>query len=252
MKKILLGIAFLFSFWIITTIYWETSGCIPDDNNICSDAGWGRVIYESVDRNVSWSLPLTSETITPLQNSQIGWNTSSTPSTDVSFDKLEAQRLSEQTNNTADSSQKSASSFNKWASIKVTTTEIIPGAKCKCIYSAGPTKVDDKWNSTEFTIDDGECKWVNIAEKKYVCEIQPWLWSFQQIFAQIIRYLVNITLVFWVLAIVGLGIAWSLAGGEDAKAKSSLKSWGINIMIGLVILFLFQYILRFLAPWIYG
>ncbi len=54
-----------------------------------------------------------------------------------------------------------------------------------------------------------------------------------------------------VLGIVGLGIAWSLAGGDDIKAKSSLKKWGVNILVGLTLLFLFSYILRFLAPWIY-
>ena len=54
-----------------------------------------------------------------------------------------------------------------------------------------------------------------------------------------------------VLGIVGLGIAWSFAGGDDIKAKSSLKKWGVNILVGLTLLFLFSYILSFLAPWIY-
>jgi hypothetical protein len=55
-----------------------------------------------------------------------------------------------------------------------------------------------------------------------------------------------------VLGIVGLGIAWSFAGGDDVKMKSNLKTWGINILVGLIILFLFRYILQFLAPWIYN
>lgn len=54
-----------------------------------------------------------------------------------------------------------------------------------------------------------------------------------------------------VLAVVGLGIAWAWAGGDDVKMKSSLKHWAINVLIGLTILFLFRYILAFLAPWIY-
>jgi ABC-type uncharacterized transport system permease subunit len=54
-----------------------------------------------------------------------------------------------------------------------------------------------------------------------------------------------------VLSLVGLGIAWSLAGGDDAKAKSSLKKWAVNILVGMIILFFFRYILQFLAPWIY-
>jgi hypothetical protein len=63
---------------------------------------------------------------------------------------------------------------------------------------------------------------------------------------------INITILLGVLAVVGLGIAWSLAGGDDVKAKSSLKSWAINIIAGVVILFFFRYILMFLAPWIYN
>jgi hypothetical protein len=35
------------------------------------------------------------------------------------------------------------------------------------------------------------------------------------------------------------------------KAKSTLKTWAINIVIWLLILFMFRYILLFLAPWIY-
>jgi hypothetical protein len=62
---------------------------------------------------------------------------------------------------------------------------------------------------------------------------------------------VNMVLLLGVLAVVWLGIAWSFAGAEDVKAKSTLKTWAINIIIGLVILFLFRQILVFLAPWVY-
>jgi hypothetical protein len=62
---------------------------------------------------------------------------------------------------------------------------------------------------------------------------------------------INIVLLLGVLSVVGLGIAWSFAWGDDVKAKSSLKKWAINIIIGLVILFMFRYILLFLAPWVY-
>jgi ABC-type uncharacterized transport system permease subunit len=62
---------------------------------------------------------------------------------------------------------------------------------------------------------------------------------------------INIVLLLGVLAVVSLGIAWSFAGGDDIKAKSTLKKWAINIIIGLIILFFFTYILQFLAPWVY-
>jgi hypothetical protein len=55
--------------------------------------------------------------------------------------------------------------------------------------------------------------------------------GFQEVFAKIIRYVINIVLLLGVLAVVGLGIAWSFAGGDDVKAKSTLKTWAINIVI---------------------
>lgn len=54
-----------------------------------------------------------------------------------------------------------------------------------------------------------------------------------------------------VLGIVGLGIAWMFAGGDDIKMKASLKKWGVNVLIGLTLLFMFGSILKFIAPWIY-
>jgi hypothetical protein len=129
----------------------------------------------------------------------------------------------------------------KWP-IKVYTSEIIPGADCWC--------VDGAWVRQDSA---NKACWsdIPVQKRKYECTVQPGLGSFQSMFASIIRYFVNIVLILGVLAIVGLGIAWSLAGWDDAKAKSSLKKWWINIVVGLIILFMFQYILKFLAPWIY-
>ena len=90
-----------------------------------------------------------------------------------------------------------------------------------------------------------------MTTKKYKCTVQAGLSGFQAVFAQIIRYAINIVLLLGVLAVVGLGIAWSFAGGDDVKMKSTLKTWAINIIVGLVILFMFRYILLFLAPWVY-
>lgn len=135
--------------------------------------------------------------------------------------------------------------------ITIYTSEMIPGADCSC-EQWGEMWAWGMWPPTESVSSAGACPLsVPIEKRKYKCTVQPWLWSFQTMFATIIKYFVNIVLLIWVLAIVGLGIAWSWAGGDDAKAKSALKKWGMNIVIGLAILFLFQYILRFLAPWIY-
>ncbi len=134
---------------------------------------------------------------------------------------------------------------------KVYTSEIIPGASCVCDYTSDVW--DDEWNAPVSAIatTPGSCNNVPVAKRKYICTVGTWLVSFQLMFANIIKYLINIVLLLWVLAIVGLGIAWAWAGGDDVKMKSTLKKWGTNIVVGLIILYLFQYILRFLAPWIY-
>lgn len=64
-----------------------------------------------------------------------------------------------------------------------------------------------------------------VEKRKYKCTVQSGLVGFQNLFATIIKWMINIVLLAAVLAIIGLGIAWSLAGGDDAKAKSSLKKW---------------------------
>jgi hypothetical protein len=43
--------------------------------------------------------------------------------------------------------------------------------------------------------------------------------------ATIIKWFINIVMLCAVLAIVGLGIAWSFSGADDAKAKTGLKKW---------------------------
>lgn len=111
------------------------------------------------------------------------------------------------------------------------TSEKVPGASCECIAEWG-------------------C-YVDVAKRKYECTSGKGLSGFQRTFAEIIRYAINIVLLLGVLAVAGLGIAWSFAGGDDIKMKSTLKKWAINIIVWLIILFMFGYILRFLAPWVY-
>lgn len=132
----------------------------------------------------------------------------------------------------------------------VIVTEMVPGAECKCIAEGAADNVpaDGVWPVLP---GKWEAACATVEKRKYECTIQPGLEWFQNMFATIIRWLINIVLLIGVLAIVWLGIAWSLAGGDDAKAKSELKKWAINILVGLIILFFFQYILKFLAPWIY-
>lgn len=44
-------------------------------------------------------------------------------------------------------------------------------------------------------------------------------------------------------------MAW---GGDSEEYTKKAKSWAVNIIIGLVMLFTFRYILGLLAPWIYN
>jgi hypothetical protein len=115
--------------------------------------------------------------------------------------------------------------------ITVFVTELIPWADCVCVSS------------------DTSCS--TLTTRKYQCTLQPWLSSFQSMLAGIIRYLIYIVLLLWVLALASLGVAWGWAGGDDVKMKTNLKKWWVNIFAWLIILFLFQYILRFIAPWVY-
>lgn len=116
--------------------------------------------------------------------------------------------------------------------VLIYTTEDIPGGNCVC--------VDGCWGSTG-----------DLTKKKYQCEVTKWFSSFQSMLATIIKWFIYVAILVSVLALVGLGIAWSLAGGDDIKAKTGLKKWAINIMIGFVILIFFTTILRFIAPWIF-
>ncbi len=113
----------------------------------------------------------------------------------------------------------------------VIVTEKVPGVKCDPI--------------------DGTNAETPVEKRKYACTVKSGLAGFQWMLAAIVRWFVYLVLLFWVLAIVWLGIAWSMAGGDDAKAKTALKKWAINILVGMIILFFFRYILQFLAPWVF-
>lgn len=119
-------------------------------------------------------------------------------------------------------------------------SEMVPWAECSCYIGN-----ERSWNINE------SCKTGDVTTRKYICTTGKGLVGFQLVFAKLIRFVVNMVLLLGVLAVVWLGIAWSFAGGEDVKAKSTLKTWAINIIIGLAILFLFREILVFLAPWVY-
>jgi hypothetical protein len=120
---------------------------------------------------------------------------------------------------------------------KVIVTEKVPWANCKC-YVGGNAGGEDCPTGTK------------VEDRKYICEVDKWLVAFQKMFAQIVRWVVNIVMLLGVLAIVWAGILWAW-GSESEEQTKKAKWWVINIIIGLAILFTFRYILGFLAPWIF-
>ena len=82
---------------------------------------------------------------------------------------------------------------------EVIVTEMIPGSACVCMWETAP---DGKTCATT----------VPVTERKYTCKIEAGLAGFQKMLATIIKWFINIVMLCAVLAIVGLGIAWSFAG----------------------------------------
>jgi hypothetical protein len=156
-------------------------------------------------------------------------NIDGTTTWDANVANVASQINNSTTNTTSDSAAKK---------VVTVVSEKVPGATCVC-YIGG-----NAWWP--------ECPpGTKISERKYQCTTDAGMTGFQKVFAQMIRFVINIVMLLGVLAVVGLGIAWSFAGWDDMKMKSTLKTWAINLVIGFIILFMFRYILLFLAPWIY-
>lgn len=96
-----------------------------------------------------------------------------------------------------------------------------------------------------------EFKAIPVYERAYICEDGEWLqWLYGSIKGGV-NWIVQISLLLWVLGIAGLGITWVISGWDDIEQKRKLKEWLIGLVIGLLILFFFQYILKWIAPWIF-
>lgn len=135
----------------------------------------------------------------------------------------------------------------------VIVTEKVPGADCTCIANWAQTQ--ELWKDQAWPVKPGigESACDNIVYRKYQCTITAGggLVGFQKIMAEITRVFVYITLLFWVLAIVGLGIGYAIFSGGDEEKTKLIKNYAVNLMIGMMLLFFFRYILVFLAPWIF-
>lgn len=125
------------------------------------------------------------------------------------------------------------------------TSEKVPGVDCQCVKTLAkgttPEEIDEYW-----TTCSGD-----VTKRLYKCEQKTGLQGFMDLFRKMMKWVVQIAMLLGVLAIAALGVAWAVAWGDDPEYKKKLKDWVVGIMIGLIILFMFPYILRFLAPWIF-
>lgn len=124
------------------------------------------------------------------------------------------------------------------------TTERVPGALCTCAIDNRDGK--DIWAGMTL---ESQCG--NPQTRKYKCVVEQWLGGFQNIFREIMRYIVYLTMLLGVLAVVWVGILWTWGSDSEEHTKKA-KWWVMNILIGFVILATFSSILRFLAPWVFA
>lgn len=121
----------------------------------------------------------------------------------------------------------------------IIVTERVPWASCTCYVESDPNYGSD-----------AACSATTVSERKYVCTVEKGMVGFQNMFREITKWFIYITMLFGVLALVGAGILWAW-GSESEEYTKKAKGWSVNIIIGLAILFTFRYILWFLAPWIF-
>jgi hypothetical protein len=125
----------------------------------------------------------------------------------------------------ASSAAKDAGSGEGGAYVYV--TENIPGAGCTVHKSGG------------------------VDKRLYKCPVGAGFDSVKATLGALIKYATFITGLLAVLMIVVSGIQYSLSGG-DGDMKSKAKGRIVQLLSGLVLLFLMGFILNSVAPWIYN
>lgn len=81
----------------------------------------------------------------------------------------------------------------------------------------------------------------------YVCTIQPWLQSVQEILSSIIKWLTALAALSWVLFIVINGIMLSAGWDNIDETKKRI----VKGLIGIILVLMSGVILNIIAPWIY-
>jgi len=123
-------------------------------------------------------------------------------------------------------------SFASWSwTVKVRTTEKIPGVVCN------PVK------------KDGSTTW-EYYPNLYDCEVEKWATQIVKMLWNIIKYFTYIAALSWVLFIVYNWILYSM-WWADQSLKDDAKKRITATLIWLTLLLLSGPILQMIAPWIY-
>ncbi len=106
-------------------------------------------------------------------------------------------------------------------------TENIPGANCTLKNGTGA-----------------------VDKRLYECTVGDGFDSVQALLGGLIKYATFLTGLIGVLMIVLSGIQYALSGG-DGEAKTKAKNRIVQLISGLVLLFLMGFVLNSIAPWVY-
>lgn len=162
-----------------------------------------------------------------------------------------AQGLVEQfktTNQNSSATQEQTSAIQEQKAKLLLVSEKPLGAKkCECAVTESSEKdaTTGRYSLVSTNKDTCDSK-VSIEKRLYVCEKA----SLADMIKGIVGYIIQIALLLAVLAVAALGIAWGVAGGDDPEYKRKLKEWLVGLIVGLILIYGFQYILGIFG-WIY-
>lgn len=135
---------------------------------------------------------------------------------------------------------------------KIVVSEKPLGAKncyCATVNKDAPkwAKIEEKYKRYDSITKNGSCPSnVPVAERLYVCEEE----TLGGMIQGIVAYIIKISLLLGALATAALGVAWGIAWGDDPEYKKNLKNWLVWLIVGLIIIWGFQYILGIFG-WVY-
>lgn len=131
-----------------------------------------------------------------------------------------------------------------WQDInKIYVSEKPLGAKCTCVKKTGVSEdgITPQYAATQ----EIECK-KDITHRLYECTPV----GVGALIQGIVSWTIQIALLLGVVATAALGIVWAVVGNNNAKVKQDLKNWLVGLIVGLILIYGFQYILGIFG-WIY-